>query len=87
MHIDFSEHPGNVALMETTTDTMRPGKAAAALGVTTQTLARWATAGRLKYRTLPGGMRLYTRASVLALAAELAGTSQDTPTTHDDTED
>lgn len=49
-------------------DLLKPGDAAAILGVTTRALANWADAGRLDAIKLPGGSRRYRRADVEALA-------------------
>lgn len=54
---------------------MPPREVAALLGVTTQTVGRWAEAGRIPSRRLPSGHRRYAAADVRALVEA----STDTP--------
>lgn len=49
---------------------LRPGQAAAMLGVHMQTLIRWSEAGTLGVMILPSGHRRYLRADVERIAAE-----------------
>ncbi|MGD8683813.1 MAG: helix-turn-helix transcriptional regulator [Chloroflexota bacterium] len=56
-----------------TTDTdarLRMGEAAAQLGVSPDTLRRWAEAGRVEVQLTPGGQRTISQADVRRLAAE-----------------
>ena len=49
---------------------LRIGEAAAQLGVSPDTLRRWAEAGRLEVELTPGGQRTVSQADVTRLAAE-----------------
>ena len=49
---------------------LRLGEAAKQLGVSTDTLRRWAEAGRLEVELTPGGQRTVRQADVSRLAAE-----------------
>lgn len=49
---------------------LRLGEAAKQLGVSPDTLRRWAQAGRLEVRLTPGGQRTVSQADVSRLAAE-----------------
>ena len=49
---------------------LRIGEAAAQLGVSADTLRRWAEAGRLEVELTPGGQRTVRQADVTRLAAE-----------------
>jgi molybdopterin-binding protein len=49
---------------------LRLGEAAAQLGVSSDTLRRWAAAGRITVGLTPGGQRTVGQADVLRLAAE-----------------
>lgn len=51
-------------------DRLRLGEAAALLGVSADTVRRWADAGRLPVELTPGGQRTVARADVARLAAE-----------------
>jgi predicted site-specific integrase-resolvase len=48
-------------------DLLTPGQAAAIAHVTTRTIHRYGTAGRLRYISLPSGHRRYVREDVEAL--------------------
>ena len=52
------------------TDRIRLGEAAARLGVSPDTLRRWAAQGRLQVERTPGGQRTVSAAEVNRLAAE-----------------
>ncbi len=49
---------------------LRIGEAAAQLGVSPDTLRRWAEAGRIEVELTPGGQRTVNQADVIRLAAE-----------------
>ena len=49
---------------------LRLGEAAAQLGVSPDTVRRWAAAGRITVARTPGGQRLVTQGEVTRLAAE-----------------
>ena len=49
---------------------LRIGEAASRLGVSPDTLRRWAEAGRIKVELTPGGQRTVSQADVTRLAAE-----------------
>jgi molybdopterin-binding protein len=49
---------------------LRLGEAAKQLGVSTDTLRRWAEAGRIEVELTPGGQRTVSQADVSRLAAE-----------------
>jgi molybdopterin-binding protein len=49
---------------------LRIGEAAAQLGVSPDTLRRWAEAGRIEVELTPGGQRTVSQADVTRLAAE-----------------
>jgi excisionase family DNA binding protein len=46
---------------------LKPGEAAARLGVRPETLTTWVNAGNLDYIRTPGGQRRYPEDAVLAL--------------------
>lgn len=50
-------------------DLLAPAQAAALIGVTAETIRRYAEAGRLPHLVTPGGHRRYRRSDVLALVA------------------
>jgi molybdopterin-binding protein len=54
----------------TPTTRLRIGEAAAQLGVSPDTLRRWAEAGRLDVELTPGGQRTVSQADITRLAAE-----------------
>ena len=47
-------------------DELTPGEAASILRVSTDTLARWATLGKIRYTQLQSGHRRYRRADIEA---------------------
>ncbi len=49
---------------------LRIGEAAAQLGVSSDTLRRWAEAGRIEVQLTPGGQRTVSQADVTRLAAD-----------------
>jgi molybdopterin-binding protein len=58
---------------------IRLGSAAKELGVSPDTLRRWADAGRLAIERTPGGQRTVSRAEVARLAAEQRRAGQERP--------
>lgn len=58
---------------------LRVGEAAAQLGVSPDTLRRWAEAGRLEVELTPGGQRTVSQADVTRLAAERRRAGADRP--------
>lgn len=58
---------------------MRLGEAADALGVSIDTVRRWAAQGRLHATRTQGGQRTVSRADVAGLAAERRGERRETP--------
>jgi len=66
------EAPAAVASPRPAAALLTPAQAAARLGVTPRTLARWADAGRLVGVRTPGGHRRYPAAAVRDLAASRA---------------
>ncbi|MBV8159652.1 MAG: helix-turn-helix transcriptional regulator [Acidimicrobiia bacterium] len=54
----------------------RMGQAAELLGVSVDTVRRWAEAGRLRTRRTAGGQRLVDGAALAKLSLELAGTAE-----------
>lgn len=54
----------------------RPGQAAELLGVSVDTVRRWADEGRLETRRTPGGQRQVEGASIARLLAERAAPSE-----------
>jgi excisionase family DNA binding protein len=52
----------------TTAELMMPGEAARLFGVTPNTVARWADAGKIRQIKTPGGYRRYFAEDVRALA-------------------
>ena len=58
---------------------LRIGEAAAQLGVSPDTLRRWAEAGRIEVELTPGGQRTVSQAEVARLAAERRREGADRP--------
>ncbi len=58
---------------------LRLGEAAAQLGVSPDTLRRWAEAGRIEVELTPGGQRTVSQADVTRLAAERRREGADRP--------
>lgn len=58
---------------------LRIGEAAAQLGVSPDTLRRWAEAGRIEVELTPGGQRTVSQADVTRLAAERRREGADRP--------
>ena len=58
---------------------LRIGEAAAQLGVSPDTLRRWAEAGRVEVELTPGGQRTVSQADVTRLAAERRREGADRP--------
>jgi molybdopterin-binding protein len=58
---------------------LRLGTAAKQLGVSPDTLRRWAEAGRIEVQLTPGGQRTVAQADVLRLAAERRRSGSDRP--------
>ena len=58
---------------------LRIGEAAAQLGVSPDTLRRWAEAGRIEVELTPGGQRTVSQAEVARLAAERRREGTDRP--------
>ncbi len=58
---------------------LRIGEAAAQLGVSPDTLRRWAEAGRVEVELTPGGQRTISQADVTRLAAERRREGADRP--------
>jgi molybdopterin-binding protein len=58
---------------------LRVGEAAAQLGVSPDTLRRWAEAGRLQVELTPGGQRTVSQADVTRLAGERRRAGADRP--------
>ena len=58
---------------------LRIGEAAAQLGVSPDTLRRWAEAGRIEVELTPGGQRTVNQADVTRLAAERRREGADRP--------
>lgn len=58
---------------------LRLGEAADALGVSIDTVRRWATLGKLKVERTAGGQRQVSRSEVAALAAARRGERRETP--------
>ncbi len=58
---------------------LRLGQAAAQLGVSPDTLRRWAAAGRITVEPTPGGQRTVSQADVSRLAAERRRSGADRP--------
>jgi molybdopterin-binding protein len=58
---------------------LRLGAAAKQLGVSSDTLRRWAEAGRIDVQLTPGGQRTVSQADVLRLAAERRRSGGDRP--------
>ena len=63
----------------TDTSRLRIGEAAAQLGVSPDTLRRWAEAGRIEVELTPGGQRTVNQADVTRLAAERRREGADRP--------
>ena len=63
----------------TETGRLRIGEAAAQLGVSPDTLRRWAEAGRVEVELTPGGQRTVSQADVTRLAAERRREGADRP--------
>jgi molybdopterin-binding protein len=63
----------------TDTARLRIGEAAARLGVSPDTLRRWAEAGRVQVELTPGGQRTVSQADVSRLAAERRREGADRP--------
>jgi molybdopterin-binding protein len=63
----------------TSTARLRIGEAAAQLGVSPDTLRRWAEAGRLEVELTPGGQRTVSQADVSRLAAARRREGADRP--------
>jgi molybdopterin-binding protein len=63
----------------TETTRLRLGEAAAQLGVSPDTLRRWAEAGRVEVELTPGGQRTVSQADVSRLAAERRREGADRP--------
>lgn len=63
----------------TDTTRLRIGEAAARLGVSPDTLRRWAEAGRVQVELTPGGQRTVSQADVSRLAAERRREGADRP--------
>jgi molybdopterin-binding protein len=61
------------------TNRIRLGEAAEILGVSPDTVRRWAESGRLPVERTAGGQRTVTRADVARLAAERRRAGQDRP--------
>jgi len=58
---------------------LRIGEAAAQLGVSPDTIRRWAEAGRIEVELTPGGQRTVSQADVTRLAAERRREGADRP--------
>lgn len=58
--------------IQTAPDYLTPGQAAAIAGVTTRTIYRYGTAGRITFVVLPTGHRRYHRESIEALVSPTA---------------
>jgi len=58
---------------------LRIGEAAKQLGVSPDTLRRWAEAGRIEVKLTPGGQRTVSQADVSRLAAERRRAGSDRP--------
>lgn len=58
---------------------MRPGEAAALLGVSVPTIHRLAASGKLGYWRTPGGHRRFDRSEVELLRAVMRGQAGDEP--------
>ncbi len=69
----------NAAKQGTEGARLRIGEAAAQLGVSPDTLRRWAEAGRLEVELTPGGQRTVSQADVTRLAAERRREGADRP--------
>jgi molybdopterin-binding protein len=60
-------------------DALRIGEAAESLGVSTDTIRRWITEGRIEAERTPGGQRTITRTEVNRLLAERRRAGADRP--------
>ena len=69
----------NVEKQGTDSGRLRIGEAAAQLGVSPDTLRRWAEAGRVAVELTPGGQRTVSQADVTRLAAERRREGADRP--------
>jgi molybdopterin-binding protein len=69
----------NVEKQGTEGGRLRIGEAAAQLGVSPDTLRRWAEAGRVAVQLTPGGQRTVSQADVTRLAAERRRDGADRP--------